>query len=120
MGNGRWEYQRRKEEEGRRISAEYKRSIKSNIQNYGCKIPSPVEKTAFTCGRKTGRSSLRQQDILAELGVPREKSITWTAHRADKEIANRQKKIKDPIQHLTTLIHDQNHQLGKPKRRSDQ
>lgn len=47
------------------------------------------DKTAMTCGRLTGRSSLAQQDFLAKFGVPREKTINWTMYRASKEIQKR-------------------------------
>lgn len=50
----------------------------------------PEEKANLTRGLLSGRSSLAQQDFLAVLGVPRDKSIHWTKHRAAKEITARQ------------------------------
>jgi hypothetical protein len=58
------------------------------------RIYSPEEKRNLRQGLMSGRSSLDQQSLLAKLGVPREKSIAWTKHRASQEITKRLEKSK--------------------------
>lgn len=55
---------------------------------------SPEEKAACTCGRISGRSSLAQQSLLRNLGVPTEKSMNWTKYRASQEIGKRLEKAR--------------------------
>lgn len=47
-------------------------------------------------GALVGRSTIWQQDKLAALGIPRSKSVGWTASRADKEIQKRTPKQPVP------------------------
>lgn len=44
------------------------------------------DKAAITAGRIVGRSTTAQHDLLARLGVSREKSIKLTAYKASKLI----------------------------------
>lgn len=50
---------------------------------------SPTEKAHKTKGLIVGRSTLKQQEYLEDLGVPRSTSVQWTMHRASKEISLR-------------------------------
>jgi hypothetical protein len=53
------------------------------------RIYSAEERASLSKGLMCGRSSLKQQELLADLGVPRDRSMTWTKHRASKEIEKR-------------------------------
>lgn len=66
-----------------------KRILQQDPQEAVKRIYGAEDKTALTCGRISGRSNLAQQDLLAKLGVPRERSITWTKYKASQEITRR-------------------------------
>jgi hypothetical protein len=51
------------------------------------KIWSPAEKAAMTTGRIAGRITARQLRFLEQLGVDPKEAMTWTKHRASKEIS---------------------------------
>lgn len=48
--------------------------------------PTREDKAALTAGRKPGRSTTAQHEVLERLGVPRDKSIKMTAHKAGQTI----------------------------------
>lgn len=70
----------------------------------------PEEKAAQTDFRLIGRSTIAQQSLLATLGVPREKSVTWTKYHAAQEITKRLKKhraaqSRQPLTQDSTRAH---------------
>lgn len=60
------------------------------VLRFGTLGLNPADKAKLsTLNDQVGRSTMDQHDELARLGVPRSKSVTWTAYRASKEIQAR-------------------------------
>lgn len=65
------------------------------------------DKAAITLGRPTGRITLSQIEYLERLGIPRAKSVHWTAYRAQQEYLKLKAKMKaktdsTPALHIPT------------------
>ena len=76
------------------------------------RIYSAEERTALTCGRLSGRSSLAQQSFLESLGVPRSTSVRWTKYHASKEIAKRTAARHTPSNRLQKVWNQRLQQAG--------